>query len=289
MKLATAPVNWNSPDVPEYREYTPYPQLLDEMSAAGYTATEWSTIMPRDPEVLLRDLQARGMRMLGGFVGLELRDSAKREQEIARGLEIGSYFKSLGASYLIAADSGDAQRIKAGGHVDASIGLTDEQWNSLGSGLNELARALKPVRVQLVFHNHVGTYVETQEETCRLLDVTDASLVGWCLDCGHLTYGGGDTLRMLEKYGERVGHVHLKDVDGEILQRALQERWSFHNALKAFIFAKLGQGIVNIPAVIQALKENGYDGWVVIEQDTTPDTPTRVAGENRIYLEGLLR
>jgi inosose dehydratase len=289
MKLATAPVNWNSPDVPEYREYTPYPQLLDEMSAAGYTATEWSTIMPRDPEVLLRDLQARGMRMLGGFVGLELRDSAKREQEIARGLEIGSYFKSLGASYLIAADSGDAQRIKAGGHVDASIGLTDEQWNSLGSGLNELARALKPVGVQLVFHNHVGTYVETQEETCRLLDVTDASLVGWCLDCGHLTYGGGDTLRMLEKYGERVGHVHLKDVDGEILQRALQERWSFHNALKAFIFAKLGQGIVNIPAVIQALKENGYDGWVVIEQDTTPDTPTRVAGENRIYLEGLLR
>ena len=74
MKLATAPVNWNSPDVPEYREYTPYPQLLDEMSAAGYSATEWSTIMPRDPKVLMQDLQARGMRMLGGFVGLELRD-----------------------------------------------------------------------------------------------------------------------------------------------------------------------------------------------------------------------
>jgi hypothetical protein len=108
MKLATAPVNWNSPDVPEYREYTPYPQLLDEMSAAGYTATEWSTIMPRDPEVLMHDLQARGMRMLGGFVGLELRDSTKRAQEISKGLEIGNYFKSLGASYLIAADSGAA-------------------------------------------------------------------------------------------------------------------------------------------------------------------------------------
>ena len=289
MRLATAPVNWNSPDVPEYREYTPYPQLLDEMSAAGYSATEWSTIMPKDPKVLMQDLQARGMRMLGGFVALELRDPTKRAQEISKGLEIGNYFKSLGASYLIAADSGDARRIDAGGHVDASIGLTDEQWNSLGSGLNELARALKPVGVQLVFHNHVGTYVETEEETCRLLDVTDASLVGWCLDCGHLTYGGGDALRMLEKYGERVGYVHIKDVDGNVLQRALQERWSFHNALKAFIFAKLGHGIVNIPAVIQALKEYEYDGWVVIEQDTTPDTPTLVARENRIYLEGLLR
>jgi inosose dehydratase len=289
MKLATAPVNWNSPDVPEYREYTPYPQLLDEMSTAGYTATEWSTIMPREPKVLMQDLQARGMRMLGGFVGLELRDSAKRTQEISKGLEIGNYFKSLGASYLIAADTGDTRRIEAGGHVDASIGLTDEQWNSLGSGLNELATALKPVGVKLVFHNHVGTYVETEEETSRLLDVTDASLVGWCLDCGHLTYGGGDTLRMLKKYGGRVGYVHIKDVDGEILQRALQERWSFHRALKAFIFAKLGHGIVNIPAVIRALTDSGYDGWVVVEQDTTPGDPTKVAGENRRYLEGLVR
>jgi hypothetical protein len=135
MKLATAPVNWNSTDVPEYREYTPYPQLLDEMAAAGYSATEWSTIMPRDPGVLMQDLQARGMRMLGGFVGLELRDPRKRTQEISKGLEIGNYFKSLGASYLIAADTGDVRRIEAGGHVDASIGLTDEQW-TIGSGLN---------------------------------------------------------------------------------------------------------------------------------------------------------
>ena len=289
MKLATAPVNWNSPDVPEYREYTPYPQLLEEMLAAGYTATEWSSIMPKDPEVLRRDLQARGMKLIGGFVGLELRDPAKRAQEISKGLEIGNYFKSLGASYLIAADSGDARRIEAGGHVDASIGLTDEQWNSLGSGLNELATALKPAGIQLVFHNHVGSYVETEAETCRLLDETDPSLVGWCLDCGHLTYGGGDTLKMLEKYGNRVGHVHLKDVNGEILVRALEEQWSFHRALKAYIFGKLGDGIVSIPSVIKALAASGYDGWVVLEQDTTPDHPTNVARENRVYLESLLQ
>ena len=289
MKLATAPVNWNSPDVPEYREYTPYPQLLEEMLAAGYTATEWSSIMPKDPEVLRRDLQARGMKLIGGFVGLALRDPAKRAQEIAKGLEIGNYFKSLGATYLIAADSGDARRIEVGGHVGPGDGLTNEQWRSLGSGLNELAAALQPAGVQLVFHNHVGTYVETEEETCRLLDETDPSLVGWCLDCGHLSYGGGDTLKMLEKYGNRVGHVHLKDVNGEILVSALEEHWSFHKALKAFIFAKLGDGVVNIPSVIKALTASGYNGWVVVEQDTTSGDPTKVARENRGYLEGLLR
>jgi inosose dehydratase len=289
MKLATAPVNWNSPDVPEYRAYTPYPQLLEEMVAAGYSATEWSSIMPKEPAVLAEDLRTRGLQMLGGFVGLELRDPAKREQEMKKGVEIGTYFQSLGATYLIAADSGDPRRVQEAGRVNPAGGLTDAQWESLGSGLNELGALLKSAGVQLVFHNHVGTYVETEAETRRLLDATDPTLVGWCLDCGHLTYGGGDTLRTLEKYGARVGYVHIKDVDGGILRRSREEGWSFHEALKRFIFPRLGEGMVNIPAVIRALKDHRYDGWLVIEQDTTPFNPTTVAGENRVYLEALLK
>ena len=230
MKLATAPVNWNSPDVPEYRAYTPYPQLLEEMAAAGYSATEWSSIMPKEPAVLAQDLRVRGLRMLGGFVGLELRNPDKREQEVKKGAEIGKYFQSLGASYLIAADSGDPRRVQEAGRVNPAGGLTDVQWESLGGGLNELGALLKPAGVRLVFHNHVGTYVETEAETCRLLDATNAALVGWCLDCGHLTYGGGDTLRMLQKYGDRVGYVHIKDVGGELLRRSREEGWSFHEA-----------------------------------------------------------
>jgi inosose dehydratase len=289
VKLATAPVNWNSPDVPEYRPWTPYPQLLEEMEAAGYTATEWAKEMPRDPGVLAADLPAHGLRLLGGFVGLELRTAAKRDQEIQKGVEIGKFFESLGGNTLIAADTGDPRRVKEAGHVDPSGGLTDLQWDSLGNGLNELAGSLKSAGIQLVFHNHVGTYVETEAETSRLLDATDPSLVGWCLDCGHLAYGGGDTLRMLEKYGNRVAYVHIKDVDGKVLQRSQEEGWSFHDALKRFVFTRLGEGVVNIPAVIRALKSHRYDGWLVIEQDTTPLNPTEVARENRLYLERLLQ
>jgi inosose dehydratase len=289
MKLATAPVNWNSPDVPEYRTYTPYPQLLEEMMVAGYSATEWSSIMPKEPKVLAEDLRVRGLRMLGGFVGLDLRNPIKCEQEVLKGVEIGKYFQSLGASYLIAADSGDTRRVQEAGRVKPGGGLTDAQWESLGAGLNQLGTLLKPAGVRLVFHNHVGTYVETEAETCRLLDTTNAALVGWCLDCGHLTYGGGDTLRMLTKYGDRVGYVHIKDVDRELLRRSREEGWSFHEALKRFIFPRLGEGMVNIPAVIQALKDHHYDGWLVVEQDTTPLSPTTIAMENRLYLETLLR
>ena len=287
MKLATAPVNWNSPDVPEYRLWTPYPQLLAEMRAAGYEATEWGSNMPTDPEQLGPDLRANGLRMLGGFVGLELRTPARREAEVRRGVEAGRFFRALGGEYLIAADSGDKRRQAEAGHVDVASGLSEEEWKSLGEGLNEVAVALRSEGVKLVFHNHVGTYVETGEETSRLLAVTDPALVGWCLDCGHLAYGGGDTLRMLERHGDRVGYVHIKDVDAGLLRASREHGWSFQDALKRYIFSKLGQGTADIPAVVRALKEHGYDGWLVVEQDTTPDNPTDVARENRQYLEAM--
>ena len=105
MKIATAPVNWNNNDVRDYREWTPYPQLLDEMVAAGYTATEWDICMSDDVARVQADLAKRNLDMLGRFVGLELRNPEKREQEIERGLEIARFLKAIGGEYLIAADS----------------------------------------------------------------------------------------------------------------------------------------------------------------------------------------
>src|SRR4029077_18834969 len=108
---------------------------------------------------------------------------------------IGKYFQSLGASFLIAADSGDPRRVQEAGRVNPAGGLTGAPWEALGAGLNELGALLKPAGVRLVFHNHVGTYVETEAETCRLLDGTEGALVGGCLDWGHLTSGGGVPVR----------------------------------------------------------------------------------------------
>jgi inosose dehydratase len=289
MKLATAPVNWNNADVTDYRPWIPYPALLDEMVAAGYNATEWGMNMERDAAKLLADLQQRNLQILGGFVGLELRDRERRDKEIVRALEIGRFFQSIGAPYLIAADSGDDRRRSEAGHVDPNGALTKDQWDSLATGLNDLARELAPMGIKVVFHNHVGTYVETEPETARLLEETDPALVSWCLDCGHLAYGGGDTLRALEQYGNRVGYVHIKDVDGQVLQKSRENGWSFAQALKSYIFAPLGEGIARVPEVIDSLRQAGYTGWVVIEQDTTPDDPTKVAAKNRDYLEPFIK
>jgi inosose dehydratase len=93
---------------------------------------------------------------------------------------------------------------------------------------------------------------------------------------------------MLKEYGERVRYVHIKDVDGNVLHRSKEENWSFQQALKRFIFTPLGEGIAQVPDVIRALVDHQYDGWLVVEQDTTPSDPTQVARQNRIYLEGLV-
>ena len=287
MRIATAVVNWNNPDIPDVFPWMPYGEALDHMVEAGYDATEWGPSMPTDPTELGQALGSRGLDLVGAFVGLGFRARDKWDAEFERALGIATFLAVNGGKVMIAAEAGDDRRRGEAGHVDESRGLTDEQWRNLGEGLNELARRVAPLGMTVAFHNHVGTYVETPAETARLLDETDPALVGWCLDIGHLAFGGGNAIDMLPTYADRVQHVHAKDVSAEVLAQAKAGSWSFGQALAKFIFPPLGEGIARIPEVVAALKGVGYDGWYVIEQDTAPD-PTAVAGANREYLANLL-
>jgi inosose dehydratase len=288
MKIATAPVNWNNADAPDFREWFPYPQILDLMVSAGYSATEWGMNMPSNVSQMLTDLDERRVQLLGGFVALELRNETKLVSEIERAIEVGLFFKSLGAHLLIAADSGDPFRLAQSGRVDPMSGLKKHEWRNLTSGLDQIGTRLRLEGIKVVFHNHVGTYVETEAETARLLEETNPDYVGWCFDCGHIAYGGGDVFRLLAKYGSRVRHAHLKDVNAEVLDEARARRWSLADALKAFIFSPLGKGNLDLLRVLEILRDQGYNDWLVVEQDTTPLDPTAVARQNRISLEALL-
>ncbi len=288
MKISTAPCNWNNGDIPDFRPYTHYSQMLDEMVEAGYGATEWGPGMPGDPAVVREEMARRDLQMVGAFVRLGYRDRDKWDEADREALAVAERVRAAGGTVLVAAELGDERRDQEAGHVDESRGLTDEQWKNLADGLAHLADLLEPMGMQVVLHNHVGTYVETAAETKRFLDETDPAKVGWCLDVGHLAYGGGNALDYLPEYGHRVKHVHLKDVDPEVLRKAREEKWSFGDALRNIIFPELGDGIVDIPAIIRWLKETGYDGWVVLEQDTTHKHPKEAARINREYVERVL-
>lgn len=288
MRIATAPINWNNEDVPEYRAWTPYPTVLDEIVRAGYGVTEWSSSLPADPDALRPALEARGLGLVGAFVGMNLRDPARRDAEVRRGLEKARFLRELGAGYLVAADAGDAARLAAAGHAKDAVAMTDAELRGMAEGLEELGAAVRALGMTLVFHPHVGTYVETPSEIDRLFAATDPEAVGWCLDTGHQVYGGADLAALVGEHGARVRYVHLKDVDRGVLERARAEGWSFQQALERYVFAPLGDGLAPLERVLRILKDDGYDGWLVIEQDTTAEDPTDVAKRNREWLERLL-
>ncbi len=286
MRIATSPINWNNEDVPEYRPWVPYPRILDEIQRAGYRATEWSRSLSPDPVRLKEDLAARGLEMVGAFVGVDFKDRSKQPAEVARALEKARFLQALGAPYLVLADSGDEARRRVAGAVPRELALSPEALEAVARGMEELGARVRELGLALVVHPHAGTYLETPEEVRGLLDSTDPDLVGLCLDTGHLVYGGADPVELVRSYGERVRYVHLKDVDGRVLQETRGR--GFREALLRYVFAPLGTGMARIPEVVAALRAVGFGGVVVLEQDTTPEDPTETALRNRIYVEELL-
>ncbi len=282
--VGTAPVNWNNRDVPDYRPHTPYERMLDEMAEAGYEGTEYGEEFPTDPRRVRADLDRRGLRLASMFCAMNLRDDTIAPAEIERAEVIARLLATLGGDVLIAADSGDERRRTVAGRADGSVVLDEEGWRSMVSGLEELARRCSEHGVRLAFHNHVGTYVETEEELARLLDSTDPDRVGLCLDVGHMCYAGGDVLRITERYGPRITYVHLKDVDERVLERCRREGLGFHDALRLGIFPELGTGAVDFARFLDSLSGLDYTGWLIVEQDTTMRTPLESARLNREYL-----
>lgn len=286
VKIATSPINWNNEDVPDYRPWVPYPRILDEIQRAGYRATEWSHSLPQDPVRLKEDLEARGLELVGAFVGVELKEEDRHREEVARALETARFLRTLGAGHLVVADPGDPVRRKVAGAVPKEHLLAPEALRALARGLQELALRVQDLGLALVVHPHAGTYLETPEEVIGLLEATDPRLVALCLDTGHLVYGGGDPVELLRAYGDRVGYVHLKDVDPVVLEETRGR--GFAEALRRYVFPPLGKGVARVAEVVGLLRERGFGGVVVLEQDTTPEDPTWTAARNRIFVEELL-
>lgn len=283
-RIGTAPVNWNNRDVPDYRPWTPYARMLDEMAAAGYDGTEYGIEFPSDPARVQRDLDRRGLKLASMFCDLNLRDEALRAVEIERAEGQARFLTSMGGDVIIIADNGDERRRAVAGRVDGSVALDEAGWASLTAGLHELAGRCAGLGVRVAFHNHVGTYVETKEELSRLLDATDPDSVGLCYDVGHMLYAGGEVMDLVGRYGRRIRYVHLKDVDLALRDRCIRERLGFHEALRAGIFPELGAGGVDFAGFLGALDSLDYSGWIIVEQDTTKKSPKDSATLNREYL-----
>jgi len=145
------------------------------------------------------------------------------------------------------------------------VPLDDRQWRYLADHLAEIDALVASHGLTLAVHPHVGTLVQEAADVERLFAATD---VGWCLDTGHLLIGGTDPADFVRRHGERIVHVHLKDVDAQLAHRVRSGESTLVAATQAGLFRPLGQGDAGIEEVVHLLDRLGYDRWLVLEQDT---------------------
>jgi inosose dehydratase len=288
-RIGIVPILWNNADLPDLAPPVPAMTVLDEIARLGYSGTQLGIGFPKGRE-LAAALASRRLRLAEVYVALPCDASgpAPAAVEVARaGLE---ELDAAGGDVLVVALALSPERDAWVGRAQRAPGLTDEGWRSLGACLNDLAAEASQRGHGLAFHNHAATYVETPEEVDRLCRATSSERVGLCLDVGHATLGGGDAAAMIHRYSERITHFHLKDVDAETLEDMRSGRVTgFEAALRARVFVPLGSGVLDLPAVLDALSEAGYEGWIMVEQDTSWDPPSEAAAVGRSVLAAMLR
>jgi inosose dehydratase len=286
LRLGTAPDSWGV-WFPEHPGQVPWQQFLDEAQAAGY---EWIELgpygyLPTDPEQLRDELGRRELRLSGGAVFAALhKGSEALKTAIEECRQEAALLTALGARYLVSLPEGYTD---LDGNLTQPATLTAEQWQHLNSGMSELARVLlEESGVQLVFHPHADSHVDTQPNVVRFLEGTDPHQVKLCLDTGHISYCGGDNIEIIRQFPDRIGYVHLKQIDPAVMAQVAAERLGFATAVGRGAMIEPPQGVPAMEPLLAELGALDVDLFAIVEQDLFPcetDVPFPIATRTRRY------
>jgi len=258
-RVAGAPISWGVCEVPGWGHQLDPDVVLTQMREVGIAATEFGPdgFLPDAPEDKAATLAAHGLASVGQFVPVVLHD-AQADPVPTVEIAMTALVAAKASTVVIAAATG------ADGYDDRPV-LDDAQWATVLHNLDRISDAAAARGLTATLHPHVGTMVESGEETDRVLA---GSRVGLCLDTGHLLIGGGDPVRVAVDHPQRVAHVHLKDVRLDLAREVQEGRDTYTGAVARGMYVPLGQGDVDIAAIVGALEGAGYAGWYVLEQDT---------------------
>ncbi|MFH8927271.1 sugar phosphate isomerase/epimerase family protein [Streptomyces pristinaespiralis] len=288
IRVGSAPDSWGVwfPDDPRQ---VPWQRFLDEVADAGY---EWIELgpygyLPTDPARLAEETRRRGLKVSAGtvFTGLH-RGPAVWDETWAHVSDIAALTQAMGASHLVVIPS--FWRDDKTGRVLEDRTLTPEQWRDLTSQTERLGHEVRErYGLRIVVHPHADTHIDTEEHVTRFLDATDPDRVSLCLDTGHYAYCGGDSVKLIETYGERIGYLHLKQVDPAVLARVVAEEVPFGPAVGRGVMCEPPAGVPALEPVLTAAQSLGVDLFAIVEQDMypcPPDKPFPIAERTRGFL-----
>jgi inosose dehydratase len=288
IRLGSAPDSWGV-WFPEDPLQTGWERFLDEVAEAGY---EWIELgpygyLPTDPVRLAEETAKRGLKVSAGtvFTGLH-HGPAVWEQTWEHVSRIAELTRATGAGHLVVIPS--FWRDDKTGALLEDRTLTAAQWRDLAEQTGRLGREVQDrYGLRIAVHPHADTHVDTPENVARFLDATDPDLVSLCLDTGHYAYCGGDSVELIESFGERIGYLHLKQVDPRILAEVAAEGLPFGPAVARGVMCEPPAGVPELGPVLEAAQRLGRELFAIVEQDMYPCPPERplpVARRTRAYL-----
>jgi inosose dehydratase len=296
IQIANAPCSWGVLEFDLEGEAAGYEQVLDEIRETGYSGTElgdWG-FMPSNPFQLKKEITTRNLELLGAFVPVALSDPNSHSMGAEVAVKTAKLMTNAGYSnafIVLSDDNGkDPVRTQNAGRVKPEMSMNMAQWENFASGANEIARKVrKETGLRTVFHHHCAGFVETYAEVTTLMKMTDPSLLGLCLDTGHLKFGGGDPLRALKEFRDRIWHVHYKDCHPGIAEKSVESGWDYFTSVQNGVFCELGKGEIDFAEITNVLRATDYNGWIVVEQDVLPGmgSPKECALNNREYLRSI--
>ncbi|MFF8955907.1 sugar phosphate isomerase/epimerase family protein [Streptomyces sp. NPDC014894] len=288
IRVGSAPDSWGVwfPDDPQQ---VPWRRFLDEVAEAGY---EWIELgphgyLPTDPAVLADETARRGLRVSAGTVFTALHHGpAVWEKTWAHVAEVAALTRATGAGHLVVIPS--FWRDDKTGQVLEPRELTPAQWRDLTAQTERLGYEVRErYGLRIVVHPHADTHVDSEENVGRFLDATDPGLVSLCLDTGHYAYCGGDSVKLIETYGERIGYLHLKQVDPDVLAGVIADEVPFGPAVGRGVMCEPPSGVPALEPVLRAAHALDVDLFAIVEQDMypcPPEKPLPIARRTRRFL-----
>lgn len=288
IKLGIAPIAWTNDDLPELGKENSFEQCISEMALAGFTGTEIGNKYPKDPDTLRPFLDLRSLSVASAWFSSFL-TTKPIEETISSFKEHRDFLHAMGAKVIVISEQGHSIQGQNLPIFDAKPIFTEDEWQLLTSGLETLGDIAAEKEMEIVYHHHMGTGVQTTEEIDRLMAETNPEKVSLLFDTGHLVFSGEDPMAIYEKHQNRIKHIHFKDIRKEVARQVVETKISFLEAVKLGIFTVPGDGMIDFKPIVSAIDASGYKGWVVVEaeQDPALANPLEYAIKARTYIKSI--
>ena len=269
IKIGISPIAWQNDDLPDITAAYSMEQALEESREIGYTGVERGQRMPKDTDGLKAYLDKYDIALCGGWCsGSTLVNDF--DDEVAAIREQVAQFKALDAPCIVYAECSNTIQGDQSVPVNDRPTLSRDDIRAYAVKLSEVAKWSTDQGMPVAYHHHMGSIIESEDDVNWLMEYSDPSALKLCFDTGHLLFGGGDVLATLDRWGDRVHHVHFKDIRPDVVNDVRDNRRSFLDAVIGGAFTVPGDGCIDFHAVGKALKGMNYSGWIVVEAEQDP-------------------